>query len=523
MSGQTVGTGRISKTEPKDRKAPSTSKATPVIPFQGTDGPGRDLAVVDVGLVALVGVVISLFCLFKVGPVWMNADTPILAVMSLQKVTLFFWGENRFLNLIPLLASPVRQPDWNLLVQVCLFGGGFVGLLAVIGRVGAIVIFSSRARIDFYLCFSVLLLGFLILASRFAIHVFIVEGQPYGASGLLTGLGLTGLLSRHGFRGFILLPSVFALILAGGFNPSLLVVTAAICVAVAVFDPSRRRRAMIVMPLTCTCFLGWLIYSRIVPGPTLYMSWTNAPIWWNALAALSGLLRAFEGTAYSVGVGVALLACLITLRLDGTLGRIGVLSMLLFGFAVGWLVLFSNNAWVSGNGYHFRYFFPVIITIVVLVTLPVLGLVMRGTRTIRLGAAVLAMVGCLLITMAPPKRFDDFALFARFAERAQTARSSGISLIAGDFWSVWPVVFLLLRNGDAFGIDGLRDVGNRDGVRRHLDRLVQDGATPSSLCLDASIERCLQQAYNLTGRQWIASGNSCGTQCSVISMGEPAK
>lgn len=46
-----------------------------------------------------------------------NTDTLLQALISLLRWTPFYWGENRFGMLVPLLAAPIADPAANLLFQ----------------------------------------------------------------------------------------------------------------------------------------------------------------------------------------------------------------------------------------------------------------------------------------------------------------------------------------------------------------------------------------------------------------------
>jgi hypothetical protein len=59
-----------------------------------------------------------------------NADTFIPILVSLQRWTAFYWGQDRFGMLLPLVATPVVDPLVNLLVQRAL--GIAAGLCAVV-------------------------------------------------------------------------------------------------------------------------------------------------------------------------------------------------------------------------------------------------------------------------------------------------------------------------------------------------------------------------------------------------------
>jgi len=490
--------------------------------FRGflSDAPRGNQAVVlmDLILIAIIGCVITILSLFKGGPDLMNADTPILSVMSLQNPTLFFWGTNRFINLIPFLASPIRQPDTNLLFQILLFGGSFIGLLALLGRTIAELVFASTRRLDAWLCFAALLFTFLAISSRFAIHVFVVEGQPYGPSMLLMGLGLLGLIRSGWSRWPVVAASLVAVLLAGGLNPSLMIVSGTICIAAAIFSPAHRTRALLALPLVTFGCAVWLLIAALVPGPNFYVNFAPDAAWWNLGQSVTFLLNAYDPLGFRIGAWLAL-AAFVVACFRGQSGRAGSrLAILIILFALGWFLLLSQSAWVAANAWHFRYFYPVILTMVILIATPLLAWIMRAGRPTRIAATLAFLAGGVLMNLAPPRPFDEFSAFARVAENAAAARTQDIQFVAGDFWYVWPTVFLLQRDTPAFGLEDVRAIGNRDGVMRAIAALEQTPKKPRGLCLNAEPDRCLRQASLLTDRPWRASAGQCGARCTIIEL-----
>src|SRR2546430_5648543 len=66
---------------------------------------------------AAVGCVISLGRLHQ----WHCSDTLVPILVSLQKWTPFFWGQDRVGMLVPLLTLPLRHPLPNLLAQGAIY------------------------------------------------------------------------------------------------------------------------------------------------------------------------------------------------------------------------------------------------------------------------------------------------------------------------------------------------------------------------------------------------------------------
>jgi len=332
------------------------------------------------------------------------------------------------------------------------------------------------------------------------------------------GLGLLGLIRSGWSRWHVVVASLVAVLLAGGLNPSLLIMSGTICIAVAISSPAYRTRALLALPVATFGCAVWLIIATLVPGPNFYVDFAPSAAWWNVGQAVTRLRSAYDPLGFRIGAWLAL-AFFVVARLRGQSDSAGPrLAMLAIAFALGWLLLFAQSAWVAANAWHFRYFYPVILTVVILIATPLVVWIIREGRTTRI-AATLALLGAsVVLNLAPPRPFDEFSLFARLAENVAAARAQEIQFVAGDFWYVWPTVFLLQRHMQAFGLEDVRAIGNRDGVMRAIAELEQTGKTPRGLCLKYELDRCLRQASLLTDRSWRMSPGSCGAGCTMIEI-----
>lgn len=59
---------------------------------------------------------ISALTVIHYSPSHLNADVLLNSVMSIQNITLFYWGQNRLANILPLLTSFIKDPSINLYV-----------------------------------------------------------------------------------------------------------------------------------------------------------------------------------------------------------------------------------------------------------------------------------------------------------------------------------------------------------------------------------------------------------------------
>ena len=83
---------------------------------------------------------ISAFTVLKIAPDGLNADILINSVMSLQNLTLYYWGQNRLLNVLPLAVLLVKNPTLNLSAILVLTSISFYGLLYLLSRAAVTLI-----------------------------------------------------------------------------------------------------------------------------------------------------------------------------------------------------------------------------------------------------------------------------------------------------------------------------------------------------------------------------------------------
>jgi hypothetical protein len=91
------------------------------------------------------------------------------------------------------------------------------------------------------------------------------------------------------------------------------------------------------------------------------------------------------------------------------------------------------------------------------------------------------------------------------------AIANKIHLIGGDYWSVWPTVFVLLARGETVYGYAPRGDSNGEPVRALLEPGLK------AMCLNASSTTCIAQARFITGLEWQAA-EACGAGCSIIEL-----
>jgi hypothetical protein len=109
--------------------------------------------------------------------------------------------------------------------------------------------------------------------------------------------------------------------------------------------------------------------------------------------------------------------------------------------AVGtWLVV-GTSLWVGMNRYSFRYMYPTLMIAGVGVSTIFTALLAKRTNGLSM-AALTALAAVSIVGYGSPsvgrieRGFDD-----RFGRQTAAVLRSGATVIAGDYWRVWPAVF----------------------------------------------------------------------------------
>jgi hypothetical protein len=391
-------------------------------------------------------------------------------LVSLQRWTPFYWDQERYGMLVPLLALPLRDPLWNLLAQR--LGLALAGLAAVV-----LLARHVLAGRDWPLAGALAAAGLLAAAPAPWLFEFLFS-QPYGLSLALAAGGLAvaepGADGRRPWSRIAWGASL--VLLAHWVNAATGILLGALAVARAVADRLEGEDARAVATR-----LAWdaaLLAPGLVAGQAVIRLWpalSGGPLRLDTsplpLSALPGAWGALLANAWrgagawpalllaEAAAGLALLA-LPPLRphLAGALVRAGALV----GAALAYALFAGSLRWVEENAFHWRYLAPSAVLVHLaaasLLAEP-LARLRRTARPVALAALALVPAAALAVSGAPrPARVRaDLDLVAgRLTADVLAARCD---VLAGDYWTVWPAVWhaaLVLRErGEARRVYGL--------------------------------------------------------------------
>jgi hypothetical protein len=439
---------------------------------------------------------------------WMDADVVLNSVMSLQKVTVFYWGQNRILNVLPATVWILRDAAWNLGAVILLSSAIFYGTLVMVAGL------TARA----------LILGplprYALIAATVSVAPVVIEGAALSSLAighieyslpLLFILVAFSLISGAPPSRIRLSVAALVLFVAGGVNPASCLV--ALTIAAVRLSWIRRPEWCSVgfAGMASLTLCAWAVIARHF-GDSNYGMQDGvrfAEIMGGVDALAHAIVTAVNFPALLILLGVASAAMIFRQLVLGSppaarvdLIRLGYASLI--AFCVFWLLTLSVNFWVRQNHYHLRY-----TSYVLFAGLSALALWFAQWDWTRWRAVGLVCLGMLMtaaardLGMAQVKRphFQDMAAFRSLPQGIDR----NVHLYAGDYWQVWPAVFLqMARNDEAYGlvfrgevmVDRVRDLAWKYPKGQLLD----------VYCFGAEESLCTEQVRSLiTSAHYVGS------------------
>lgn len=431
-----------------------------------------------------------------------NADALLPALMSTQKWTPFYWGQDRLFNLLPLLAAPIRNPLWNFHVQTVVLSVSFFGVVAMFSLLH---VRARRQRVSIPLSAVATLVAGIVVVWPLADVIryrFIVE-QMYFFSALMWAAAMSlwlGRCSRWAVAVVVLI--------AAALNPSI-VVFAPLIVLFDNDDHQRIRRAFgfTVLGAAAAVTVSWL-GARFGPvdNRALYSGFDVGRLPAGIQLSIRNLLAVVNGWAVLALVLIAgvVLAWTAVQRPSRALL---VYPALVLSSGL-WLFIFSMNDWV-GRNHDPRYFFPLFVTLAALISAAVTECLIQirwrlpdqlrivGSCVIHVGIWCLALVASWAAVDAI--HGAHMPVVDRASAVAEIARDADANLVVGDYWAVWPVVVAGRAVGDDLLGVSFRSDPILDEIKKELS---QGGDAPRVLCLGADPVACADVVTSWTEEFW---------------------
>lgn len=416
-------------------------------------------------------------------PTRINADHVLLSLMSLRNVTPFYWGQDRYANLLPAAASLVRDPLLNLAFILAVLGSSFILTLRLLAS-GVSRMRGPVRQHDTLLSICVCLWLGLTLLNDEALFVFGVE--PYAFSCVLFAAGV--LLARAPVMQWHTAVSAAVLVaMAVAVNPSVLLLLAG-----AVVLPPHRLRGVVL--LLVGLLTAW-ISSRVASGYSARIGYTDLRFsepWQHIGSAFGAIVTGFD--SHRLAGLFLVLALVIVGRLLGVPWlkaiRLRVpLGGLLAAFL--WTALLAQHPWIQRNGFAFRYMYVAFFAVLFAFSFTIVTVLQVAPAPLRfiVLCGLLLDVGSTWPAKSVPLR--EYTVIAKaFADLELAPDKSKPLWLAGDYWRVWPALWVCLVEGrDCVG-SAYRHEGDDQALVALSWRRSTEGA--NALCLGAELAQCKQ-------------------------------
>ncbi|MGV8900573.1 MAG: hypothetical protein ACOH2B_15240 [Burkholderiaceae bacterium] len=415
-----------------------------------------------------------------------DGDGLLTSIISTDKLTWYFWGQDRFLNFIPALASVVQDSDLNLRTQ--LFLRAFFAYLAPFG----ILVFFDRSPRLLLLAVAITNVILVLCLNSYSLFNLYVQHNPFGTSLVLFGVAFL-LLSVHDWRRWPLgLLCFLVCFLAYATNFALLLFSLPFLFFLHILRPQQRRELCVFAAINALAIGTAFTHSRIFGERSTNFS--AAP---SLDAVLSAAITVSENVAFVPLLLIFLVAvyCLRHVRMSY---KRELVALALTACMI--VVALANSAWVQSNAFNVRYFLTALILMATATSLIVSTfLLQHRLMSRRLCALMLLCGGVLLAGLHGFNRNYSELIHSRWRASAKAAAAVALrdhaSLIIGDFWDVWPVVYEVHRQRSNNQPEPVFGATFRGHPMLGAVIIATVGkSTQTALCLMPTAVKCVNQA-----------------------------
>jgi len=423
-----------------------------------------------------------------------TADSLLPALISTQSPGWYYWGQNRFGNLLPILARGIVDIDLNLRFQIL--------LRALSGALGmTFFVALLRPRAPFLASYAAALTAILMVERNSFSFQYFVDAQPYGTcfAILAAAVCIAGAAERlPRLRLAAVSAAVFALVgLALWVNLSVVTFVLPLFLGLALLRRSRTYAAL--SGMVVVAFVVLSMHAARLEGPGYGLNWALWPALRESVRMLLPELRPIPALVVAAG---GVLAALFSIRLRGDASAaIAIAAAALICFVVT-----ASIDHVANNLFYPRYFLMPVTALVALSAMLLLDWLWGSGETSRLAPlGVAASLAVMLLAAGwstlPLDRSCPFTPEQRSAaapEVAALANEKRATFIGGDnYWTIWPAVFMAVRDSgrSAFGL-GYR--GN--GAQKAIVADLRTNREPTLLCFGHPLAQCITQLETAIGR-----------------------
>lgn len=368
-----------------------------------------------------------------------NADTILQTLISIDGPAPYYWGENRFGMLVPLLASPIRNYGWNLMFQVFLVALTGIGSVWLVSR----LIAGDRSSDEAMAATPLVLAGLLLLLKSLAALVLLL-GSTY-LPPLFLLLAAVSVTIDPRIRWWWLRVPLVALLLALSLwiNLANSVFAGVLLLLWPPGDNYDLRRRIAAIATLVTVFAGMQAFAKQFPGPDV-QAWLPPSEWVDSLRRVlaDASLRSVHARAL-----MALLLAAMAFSAMKARRLVWNPGLALATAAAAQIAVAPASGWVAKNGYDSRYILSPLLILGALslstILIPVASsLIQTFGRDLAVVMASLMLAAMCISAFGVPSPARGLGFIENSARPAAAVfERTGCTHLIGDYWRVWPAIF----------------------------------------------------------------------------------
>ena len=441
--------------------------------------------------VAACVVVGSLALVFGARTSTHDADTALFAIMAKEKITWYYWDQNRFGSLIPFLTAWIRAVPINMAAQLFLGSvAGFASIAFVMELTGV-----RTWRLEGFFVAIILLMT--CMKPQF-VGAYFVGPVPYPVSCALFYAGLR--MARSQIRMAIMLPLAALLFWLAFFVDFALCVIVVPILGVDCLRSWRSRAPWLTLGLALLGALVAFVQSTLpaTRTPSAIVGGED-PLG----AALGAMLGMFNVTHFAVAAGLVAICWFAARRCIPTRLSVPSAALIIPGILLASAGLYASTLWVQLNGNQPRYYLIQDFTIATMAACWMAGVTIgslhqvapRLLAVLRYGLPAVALASTVwLAGGVRPIRFVSTVPGRELAvntDMKAIARRTPVDhpvVVAGDYWLTMPIVYALLSRRDAPRVFALAP--NWQTMRPELRKVLASGQAVTLLCVQLPLGYC---------------------------------
>ncbi|MBD5417940.1 MAG: hypothetical protein HDR50_09895 [Desulfovibrio sp.] len=442
-------------------------------------------------LPALAILVPSILTAFKQAQ-FIHSDIILFQIMSLHNPTLFYWGQNRLLNVIPFLLQFITSPKLNMFFVAFSCAASFFVLLWVISCVSQRIISGGSNKMITFIIYT---FNFLICICLFVRGCWNETTLSHPEYSLALNFGI---LAVYFFYYFPHKYSIFALVcgfIAIGINPSVILLFAFFMFFKCLYMHKISRGDAFLSILMTIFFLVWLAISMQYGIVETYYDLDFSMILQGIKSFFTQFIMRYFFSYSLCFIGILFFIFMIVVITSTKLTtaqrkKIIYISLTTLVSIFIYALIISSVPHFHANLCASRYFIFVVFMIIFIMSINFTAYIAYFINIPNKLFMLFLFIFCCVL----PFRFpNDFNIrHANVYKSCDEIIPSGTHVYAGDYWKIWSCMSRDLIDGYDSRSLGFRSISDKQNIQKKLRSSSHSGVLDIS-CLNAEIEMCKSQ------------------------------